>query len=129
MLKLFNNCKLNLITSPIFIRYTISKTIFLTIEWFKVELDYIIIQRNNTSTLLTALKHWHFTRKFTLDLSLDDPRVSSILSDLSLVHLMIKHILFYWWSILRKLSYYIISYLKYLLDAKLFWLYDYNTIQ
>ena len=75
---LFDDCKNQLVTSPLLLRYDSSKPAFLKIDWSDGGMGYILMQADEPPQSLTSLTLSEDTGECTFDLSLDGPRLCPV---------------------------------------------------
>ena len=79
LIQLFGDCKSNLITSPLLLRYDSSKPTFLKTDWSAGGMGYILMQPDDSPESLAAIKHLSATGECLFDVSLDGPRLRPVL--------------------------------------------------
>ena len=79
LIQLFGDCKSNLITSPLLLRYDSSKPTFLKTDWSAGGMGYILMQPDDSLESLAAIKHLSATGECLFDVSLDGPRLRPVL--------------------------------------------------
>ena len=84
----FENCKTNLVTSPLLFRYDSSKLTFLKTDWSAGGMGYILIQPDNSPASIAAIKLLESIGECLFDLTLSAPRLIPVLfnSRSNLVH-------------------------------------------
>ena len=70
LITLFDDCKNQLVTSPLSLRYDNSKPAFLKTDWSAVGMSYILMKADESLQFLEALTLLEATDEFTFDLSL-----------------------------------------------------------
>ena len=76
---IFVACKSNLVSSPLFLRYDSSKPAVFKTDWSANRMGYILMQPDNRSKFLRALKILEDSGDLYFDLSLEGPRVHPVL--------------------------------------------------
>ena len=75
LITLFDDCKNQLVTSPLLLRYDNSKPVFLKTDWSTGGTGYMLMKADKSPQSLVELTLLEATGKCTFDLSLDDPRL------------------------------------------------------
>ena len=78
-ISLFVACKPNIVSSPLLLRYDSFKLVFLKTDWSAHGMWYILTQSDNCSESLRALKPLENSSDCTFELSLEGPRLHSVL--------------------------------------------------
>ena len=76
---IFCNCKPNLVTSLLLLRYECSRSTFLKKDWSTGEMDYILMHSDESLYSLAVIKHLAATGDCLFDVSLDSPRLKHVL--------------------------------------------------
>ena len=128
LINVFEKCKINLVTSPLLLRYDSSKPTFLKTDWSACGMGYIPIQPDNSPESIAAIEELQFTGEFIFDQTLSGPRLISVLfiSRSNLVHekdyhLFLGEITFGRCAISR--------FRKYLWGTLFYWMCNCNTIK
>ena len=123
LIKRFCDCKIHLETSPLLLRFDSSRPTFLKTDWSAGGIGYILMQPNDSSYSIAAMKYLVDTGECLFDLSLDGPRLRPVLfgsrSNLpyeSDYHSFVGEIACRQWSIA--------ACRKYLWGTQFYWLYD-----
>ena len=75
----FENCKKNLVTSPLLLRYDSSKPTFLKTDWSAGGMGYILMQPDNAPESIATIKYLESTGEYLFGLTLSDPHFMSVL--------------------------------------------------
>ena len=78
MITLFDDCKNQLITSPLLLRCDSSKPVFPKTNWSTGGMGYILMQADESPQSLAVLTLLEDTGECIFDLSLDGPRLRSV---------------------------------------------------
>ena len=78
-ISLFIDCKTNIVSSPLLLRYDSSKPVFLKTDWSANGMGYILMQPNNCSESIRALAILEKSGDCTFKLSLEGPRLHPVL--------------------------------------------------
>ena len=78
MITLFGDCKNQLATSPLLLQYDSSKPAILETDWSTGGMGYILMQADESSQSLVALKLLEDTGEYTFGFSLDGPRLHPV---------------------------------------------------
>ena len=79
LIQLFCDCKFNLITFPLLLRYDSYISTFLKTYWSAVGMDYILMQPDDSLESLAAIKHLATSGECLFDVSLNGPRLRPVL--------------------------------------------------
>ena len=79
LIKLCCDCKFNLISSPLLLRYDSSRPTFLKTDWSAVDIGYIVMQPDDSLDSLAFIKHLAATGDCLFDVSLDSSRLRPVL--------------------------------------------------
>ena len=128
LIDVFKNCKPNLVTSPLLLRYDSSKPTFLKTDWSTGGMGYIFMQPGNSPIAIAAIELLQSTDEFIFDQTLSGPRLTPVLfnSRSNLVHEKYYH------SFVSEIAYgrWSISCLrKYLWGTLFYWMCDCNAIK
>ena len=78
LITLFDNCKTNLIASPLLLYYDSLKPAFLKTDWSAGGIGYILMQDGDSPHSLAAVKVLEGTGECAFDVSLNIPRLRSV---------------------------------------------------
>ena len=78
LISLFFQCKNNLTTSPLLLRFDGSKLVFLKTDWSATGMEFIVIQLDNSPESLLELHHLSNTGECRFDLTMKDARLCHV---------------------------------------------------
>ena len=74
-IQLFDNCKTNLVTSPLHLRYDSSQLTLIKMNWSVGGTRCILMHPDDNSAFLSIIKYLALTSEFMFNVSPDGPRL------------------------------------------------------